>query len=218
LRVKSRFAQLVQFPCCINALVYRRVGVELGTLSEATLRHAFPQIRGGVMRFAFASCLAELILAGLDVGEPNEQVYYLLVQYLFVFERGAPANFESVLSAFKLKLLRRLGYAPELGRCIECGRDRKTMKAFYFSPRGGIICKDCQKKESQVVGVPPVTVSAMELLAHESPDVTLPADVQRVERQVVELLDAYIAYHFERRVSAGRQLVDTLQGQGRGEG
>lgn len=214
LKIKSRFAQLVQFPCCVDALVYRKNGAELGTLNDVALRHAFTRIRSGVIRFAFASCMAELVLLGLDAGEQNEAVYYLLLQYLLAFERGDPGRFENMLSAFKLKFLRHIGYAPELNRCIECGRSRQVFQSFYFSPKGGIVCESCQRKENQVMGIPSVTVSAMEHLAHKRLGDAVPLDVQRVERQIVELLDAYIAYHLGRRVTAGRQLIDTLQGQG----
>jgi DNA repair protein RecO (recombination protein O) len=214
LKIKSRFAQLVQFPCCVDALVYRKNGADLGTLNDAVLRHGFVRIRSGITRFAFASCMAELVLSGLDVGEQNEAVYYLLLQHLLAFEGEDPRYFESMLSAFKLKFLRRIGYAPELTRCIECGRDRQVFHSFYFSPKGGIVCENCQRKENQVMGISLVTVLAMEQLARKRPRDVASLNVQRVERQIVELLDAYIAYHLGRRVIAGRQLIDTLQAQG----
>ncbi|MBI4142785.1 DNA repair protein RecO [Candidatus Uhrbacteria bacterium] len=53
-------------------------------------------------------------------------------------------NSESLRTAFSLRLLHILGYAPQLDRCLDCRMPPSPVPVVGIPERGGIICNRCQ--------------------------------------------------------------------------
>jgi len=194
-KIKSRFAAAVQFPSYIDIFVYRKNSLKIGTLTDCRRRFLFPKIKRDIFRFAYASHLAEVLLSSIKEDEANEDLFYLLLKAFFLLEEKKE-DFGMLASSFKLKLLYILGYAPELKRCIECGKKRDSFKSFYFNPKkGGIMCQSCQKKDMQVIGVPKLTVLAMDYLMKNRIGQSLKLHKLPIEKQINYLLDTYFLYH-----------------------
>ena len=211
-KIKSRFSAAVQFPSYVDILVYKKEGTGMGILTDCGVRHLFSKIRKNILKFAYASYLAEILLSSLKGTQVNEELFYLLLRVLFFLEQGKKEDFEMLISSFKLKLLHILGYTPELRRCVECGKNRDFFKSFYFTPnKGGIICQDCQKKDGQVMGVPKFTILAMDCLLHGKVGCSLNSSLCKVEKQINYLLDIYFLCHLEQRNNNSRSLIKRLE-------
>ncbi len=96
-------------------------------------------------RFAAAGILGEVVLqhAGADA---NPQLYLILNAGLERLEATPGAQILPPLLLELWGLIGELGYAPEVGACVACGRalDTETLGRFDF-PAGGIRCPDCQE-------------------------------------------------------------------------
>jgi len=206
-RVKSRFAPMVHLPSYSDLLIYKKPASGMGTLGDCRIRYLFPEIRRDIFRFAYASYLAEIFLSFLKEGKKNKGLFYLLLKTLFLLEWEKRENFRILTLSFKLKFLRLMGYAPELRRCINCGKDRSSFKLFHFAPLGGgILCESCQREEEQAIGVPRLTVLAMDYLLHAQINRSFVPKIHQVERQIQELLQAYFCCHLGEK-KAGKSFI-----------
>jgi DNA repair protein RecO (recombination protein O) len=66
-----------------------------------------------------------------------------------------------VLRFFEMTLLDMLGYRPELGACIACGRPLEPVANAWAAGAGGVVCPNCQH---DISGVRPLSVNALKLL------------------------------------------------------
>ena len=211
-KIKSRFAAVVQFPCYIDMVVYRKELSRMGILTDCGIRYLFPNIRNDIVRFAYASYVAEILLSSLKEGEANEGMFYLLLRVLLFLEQGKRENFELLVTSFKLKLLHMLGYTPELRRCVECGKSRDSFQSFYFtSGGGGILCEDCQRIDVQVIGVPKFVVLTMDYLLRSGIEHSFKPHIRKIERHITYLLDAYFLYHIDHKKHNARILINQLE-------
>jgi len=211
-RIKSRLAGLVQFPSFVDILIYRKKPFHLGIIGDCNTRYLFPEIRKDILKFAYASYVAEILLFSLKEGEANKDLFYLLLRALFLIEHKQRDKFEPLITSFKLKLLYILGYGPQLRRCVECGKDRDSLKSFYFSPeKGGILCQSCQKKDVQAIGISKTTLVAMEYLLESRLSCSLKEDKRIVEKQISNLLDVYFSIHINEKKGGSQNLIKKLE-------
>lgn len=118
-------------------------GKNMDSLSQAELIRSFSTLREDLLKFAHASFWVELIDGFLpDLQEAGEVFRFLLAAFLILEKTDDPA----VLNlAFQARLLKYLGYQPELGHCICCGTNPE--KDFSFSAAaGGVVCSDCSSQ------------------------------------------------------------------------
>jgi len=139
--------------------------------------------------------LAEVVLrhAGQE-GNPN--LYDRLAGALRRLAGGGDDPVGEVL-AEAWGIVDALGYRPEVGGCVSCGRvlDGAEMGRFDFSA-GGIRCDDCMRDD----GGPRLGVGARAQLAALVSG-TVPSPLRR-PRAHVKLLNDFVTYH----ISEGRPL------------
>ncbi|HPQ40440.1 MAG TPA: DNA repair protein RecO [bacterium] len=90
---------------------------------------------------------AYLVLEALDRftpdESPHEELYDAVLQSLGAITR-APDRAREVVLAFCLRFFRLSGFAVELQRCVQCGRERPGGKSAYCVPSmGGVVCRAC---------------------------------------------------------------------------
>ena len=97
--------------------------------------------------------------------------------------------------AYKLKLLRALGFAPRLGHCASCGK--ALTPELWFSPaNGGLVCQDCHRAGDTRVEAKLAQELKMILgMSWEKLDrlVLPPQDITLAHR----LLDELVGYHLK---------------------
>ncbi|MBE0477632.1 DNA repair protein RecO [Candidatus Aerophobetes bacterium] len=195
-KIKSRFAPVVQFPSYVDIYIYKRESSQMGTLTDCRTRYLFPKIRTNIFRFAYASYVAEILLGSLKGEEQNHALFSLLLKAFFLLEDKKEEDFDILICSFKLKLLYILGYTPEFRICVECGRKRDFFISFYFNlQKGGILCERCQGEDFQAIGVPKLTVLAMDYMMRNGMSCSFKPQIHKVKKQINFLLDAYFLYH-----------------------
>lgn len=211
-KIKSRFAAAVQFPCYSDILIYRKKTTGIGVLSECRIKHPFPKIREDILKFAYASHLAEIYLSAVEEEQINKELFYLMLRILILLEKEKKENLKILISSFKLKFLHILGYTPELRRCVDCGKSRDLFGVFYFTPeKGGILCQSCQRKETQAIGVPKLTVLAMDYLLHARLHESIKPEIHLVENQINHILDSYLFCHINEKENKSAYLIKKLE-------
>lgn len=83
--------------------------------------------------------------------EKDEAIFSLLLEYVISMEKNAAKDNilkESLTQGFLVKLLEKLGYGIQTGKCVLCGKKIISGQNYFSSPRGGIICSGCSVKEA----------------------------------------------------------------------
>jgi DNA repair protein RecO (recombination protein O) len=121
----------------------RRAGLPL--LQEAVLKHPFTVIRADILRTAYASYWIELIDAWLEEGQPQRELFALLLHVLGQLDQGRLAP-ELLSILFQIRFLLLSGHRPNLRECCICHRglaDFETDQVFFELTRGSVACSRC---------------------------------------------------------------------------
>lgn len=120
-----------------------RGDAQLGTLAGWLQRDALPGLRAAGPALYSGLYLAELLAALLEEQDPAPGLFEDAVGSLRALAAGASAGLTVV--HFQHALLRAIGYAPSLDRCVSCGHAAPHAADAYFSAAaGGMLCRDCE--------------------------------------------------------------------------
>lgn len=103
---------------------------------------AFPSLRSDFARMSYASYGAELLDQVLAEGQPDEQLFLLILQTLHLLEYIDPWL---AVRYLELRLLEQQGYRMELRHCLRCGAPLQGER--FRGLQGGLLCRACSFQE-----------------------------------------------------------------------
>lgn len=140
-RSRKRFAGALQTGHLLEVdLVQGRSG--MGRLEAARLIEPHLGLSTDLGRIEEASVALRAIRDHVPSALADEEIFDALTTYLHDLAGGTADLSRSL--AFRLCLFDRLGVAPELDRCVVCGRLAPANRPACFDPaRGGLVCRAC---------------------------------------------------------------------------
>ena len=145
-RKKTRLEGAVDLLSTYEILFLPRFGIGAGlaTLTECTLLKRFGGEAVGLDRFYSASFAAELVNLLTQELEGQPQVYQLFIEALGMIE-AEPDPVKWVL-AFSTRVLRELGFFPQMESCLACSSKFVSAEVITLSQvDGGFLCHSCRK-------------------------------------------------------------------------
>ncbi|MCK4851542.1 MAG: DNA repair protein RecO [Candidatus Omnitrophica bacterium] len=120
----------------------RKKGMDLISRCEAV--DFFLPVRKDIERLTYANYFIELIDAVSNDHEANTELYEIILEGLrLLATESSPRRAGRI---FEIKLLDAIGLGPRLDECAGCSSS--LPEDFRFSVKcGGIVCRDCAKKE-----------------------------------------------------------------------
>ena len=140
-KVTSRLAGHVELFTRSQMLLAKARNLDIVTQSETM--DAYRPLHDDLSRIAHASYAAELLDALTPDALENYPVYKLTAETLRLLSEDADAD--RVLRWFELQLLGYMGYAPELGKCVECRNDLAPTVNGFSASLGGVVCELCRR-------------------------------------------------------------------------
>jgi len=129
-------------------------GAGLGKFTDWVQKDAFRGLRVELPRLYAALYAAELVASLTEENDPHPELFAALLGTL-----SALADKPEVLRCvvqFQAALLEALGYAPNLGECMNCRQTPPTRgPVFFSSSAGGLICRDCEMHFVEKLRLPP---------------------------------------------------------------
>jgi len=144
---RGRFGAALEPFTRIGAVIYYRAERDLQFLSQAEILTRRDVLGSSLARFAYASAVIELLDQALAGEEPAQGLFALVDSSLESLERVPEEELKGVFMTYAFTLMGLLGYRPELGRCVVCGRDPGDSAAFAAA-RGGVVCRACAGTEA----------------------------------------------------------------------
>ncbi len=194
-------------PFCHSEFLLR-CGRELDSVSQCEGRDIFPGLRTNLQRMGYAAYVAELVDGLTADGEPNENVFRLLLHTLRALEKTGDA--ELVARGFTLRLLSVLGYMPHLNGCVDCGGEVFTPRARFSAAAGGLICPECAPGIGEVDCGREAVAAMKSLLSWDPCKIDRIRISSRSREEIRTVLDACVQWHMEKR-SRSMQFMEKLQ-------
>ncbi len=188
-------------------------GHNLDIITQAQSKETYLALRSNLWRTSCALYLAELVDQFTGEQIENQRVYEELDRVLCWMCEGRS---ELALRYFELRLLRHLGYQPELHECLECRTKLQPGEHVFSAAEGGVICGECGQSRPSVRRISVDALKVMRFLA-DGDDVS----VRRLRvgpglaDEVETVLRHYINYLLERQVRS-TAFLDRLRSQGEG--
>jgi DNA repair protein RecO (recombination protein O) len=195
---KSKFRSSLDLFSYGQLVVYVKQDRDLQLLSDFESLRSFRKVQEDLRRFAHAGAAGEHLEAIVAGEEPHPELFEMTIGFLESLESAPPASQPALFRAFQLQTSTMLGYRPELGSCVGCGRTDGNMK---FSPRmGGIVCPNCAAESFGAAALPERVLNLFRSIG------AMPLDEiaagleghERAEKEVGPLLDAFLQYHVDR--------------------
>lgn len=144
---KSKFLSLTLPLCYGEYLLYK--GKNLYTLQEGRILNSFQGLLDNLNKLTYSSYLCELVDIACSDEEPNEYIFKDFVTTLYLLNTDA-LDYELLVRAFEIKLLRYTGYNIDLDRCSVCGKKISTSNYISLSNYGGV-CNECPKEHGTYI-------------------------------------------------------------------
>jgi DNA repair protein RecO (recombination protein O) len=169
---------------------------DLVRIDEANVRRDFLAIRERLENMSAAGYFTDLVLRLTQEKQTSREIFLLLSHYLFLLE-STPATHEIVRS-FEVKLLERLGYAPNLEECAACeaplfGDDAGEFVSVAVE-RGGFLCSHCSPAASRRIDPKSILwmILARETLIQHTP--TLHFSLEHMA-EGMSVLQSFLRWH-----------------------
>jgi len=185
----------------VDAVVYLRHNRDLQTIGGLEVAEFYPSIRTRLHTTAMRDAAFELTLKTIRHSDYHPELYDLFTGLLRDLDmQDTRRCFPYALWGFFLSYAALLGFALDLGRCIDCGGlvDEGVISAQH----GGLCCNDCARAFDPQRHLPAAALAFLKNPdAGPRPDLP-PAELARITR----LLASYCAWHFD--ISADFKSLD----------
>lgn len=163
-----------------------------GRLASFIPQRVWPGIRRDYLRTFHSLAFFELINSCITEGEPQPELFSLLVQFLNLLENERRPGLARIIATLRLLVLS--GFAPNIESCIGCRAAVSAGTGVLLSPEGGgVVCRSCLSSRGE--RTIPVTPAAHGFMVRA---LSLPEGQARrlrttaaAEREVSRLLDAF---------------------------
>lgn len=102
---------------------------------------------------------------------------------------------------YELKLLVLNGLTPEVFHCVKCGN--KNYKFAFHSEAGGLVCAECEKRNSQYINVNDSTIYTMQYIITSTIEKLYTFTVNdEVLMELKNCMDSYREYNIDRKIKS----------------
>lgn len=141
-RSKKRFANVFEPFSLTNIIFSRKNRDALAFIESCDIIDHYADIRLDLEKTLTAAYFIDLADHFSPEGKQNEKLFALLADFLSLLARESVS--EATIRFFEMRLLKIVGFEPELTACVQCKKHVTNGASYYFFPKeGGIFCSSC---------------------------------------------------------------------------
>ncbi len=191
---KSPFLAGTQPFCYCDFVIYDKRPI--ANLNQIELIETFYNIRNDLTKLSYASYFMELAENSIVEEEASNELLALTLKTLQTLNK-TNGDIKLIARIYELRLMKILGYMPELYECVNCGQKIESRKYFdvYL---GGTLCDKCQKASNRTLQLSLGTFSALEYIIYSDLKKLFNFKVSTlVLEQLTKISTDYIFIHIE---------------------
>ncbi len=155
-----------------------------------------------VDKYMNVSYLLEFTEKILSQQEPQQKIFNYLINVFDAMEKRK-SKYSTLVIAYQMKVLKELGYMPNLDSCVICGT--KEMLSYIDIRQGGCICENCERnsnsrKDALIyhdgLGIMDVMRYFIKMPLHNFEKIGLDENRTEVLRKII---DEFMEYHLDIR-------------------
>lgn len=145
-RTKSLLLGGAQFLSFGEYILYK--GTNTYNINSCETIEVFYNIRTDLDKLQYASHITKIIY---DVTTENQNSYKILQLFLNTLYAISETdkNLDMILSIFRFRLLKILGFSPSIIQCVNC--NNKENLEYFSLKQNGFICKSCRKQDTSAI-------------------------------------------------------------------
>lgn len=149
-RPKSMLMAGSQFLCFGEYILYK--SQDIYTMNSSNPIELFYNIRTDLDKLNYASHITKIISDVTTENQNNYNILKLFLNTLYTISE-TDKDLDFVLSVFRFRLLKILGFSPNITECVSCNlKDDKKYK--YFSIKDdGFKCADCGRLDTSAIEI-----------------------------------------------------------------
>jgi DNA repair protein RecO (recombination protein O) len=203
-RIRSRFGGSLELFTHGRLVYFERAQSDLHRLNEFAIRQPFHALRSSLELLAAASEVAELAgVAGVE-GEGSDELFALIVGTLGGLNTAKESSL--LLRAFEIRLLKILGYLPELYRCVKCRGTLPEGHQSFGLNEGGLLCPACRAEALESMSVSPAARQFLRIALGEMASDRFSPDA-KLSDELRSLLQTFLEFKLGRRIRSARFLA-----------
>lgn len=159
---KSPFLAGTQPFCYCDFIIYNRKPI--ASLNQIEIIETFYNIRNDLTKLSYASYFMELAENSIMEEEASNELLELTLKTLQTLNK-TEKDFKLIARIYELRLMKILGYMPQLYECVNCGQKIENRK--YFNVYlGGILCDKCKTLNIKTLQLSLGAFSAIEYIMY----------------------------------------------------
>lgn len=147
-KIKSKVAGHLQ-PFVISEVMMAH-GRSIDRVAQARLQKRFTSFSTHYHLYLLGSYVLEVVEKLTKEHVADEQIWAEMMAVLDELEEqgewGDPQRFSLLVRIFAFRLLDRMGYRPELRRCVSCRSEEAARQPTFSVLQGGLICVSCRQR------------------------------------------------------------------------
>jgi DNA repair protein RecO (recombination protein O) len=152
--------------------------------------------------------ICEFIDYFLQEHEEHQKMFALTVKTLDLINKY-PQQSDGIFTAFKIKAISLVGFAPNLANCVKCGFKGDDLKFIFSIKEGGLLCSKCVLENNMFL--PKNEILLLIFLLKSTYEEILNVNITPDKLKTVEfIIGKYINYHCEGHVFKSEGLLKNL--------
>ncbi len=132
---------------CFGEYVLRKSN-EMYTVQSCDPIEIFYQIRVDLDKLNYAASIIKIISDVTTENQNNYNILKLFLNTLYIISESNK-NLDFIISVFKMRLLKILGYSPNINECVIC-KEKEDLTEFSIKDNG-FKCKSCSKQDKSAI-------------------------------------------------------------------
>ncbi len=191
---------------CFGEYVIFR-GKNLYTLNEAKVINSFGGLLNDLEKLTYSTYICELIDIAMVEEESNRNLFKDFTTCLYLLSTGA-INYEILIRAFEIRLLKYTGYDLELEHCSLCKKEIRTSNYINLTYGGGI-CDQCEKLDS--IFLSKASFNSLRFLSNTSPEKLYRLNLSEdIRKELYKVLTTMISLNYT-RIPKSLQMLEFIK-------
>lgn len=132
---------------CFGEYVLRKSN-DMYTMQSCDPIEIFYQIRIDIDKLNYTASIIKIISDVTTENQNNYNILKLFLNTLYIISES-DKNLDFIISVFKMRLLKILGYSPNINECVSCG-EKENLQSFSIKD-DGFKCTSCSKQDKSAI-------------------------------------------------------------------